>query len=229
MPLLLERSLRLGALLAALAPVPALAAGTAVVTDHSSGAGDTMTLAWLDDGSLRINADADNPDNYMLIQGDKVYAVSFEAGAPLVMEVGGMLKALGGLAQDGQGVDQPLPARIASVEPTGKTETVAGIEGRVYQITAADQDGAQKTVEAVLTNDARAAEMTRVFVTGLLSVFEQGRADDILTALPADGKGMLRYGNDYALASISDRAPAADQFKLPAPPMDLASMLKGMQ
>ncbi|MFA7437761.1 hypothetical protein [Castellaniella sp.] len=229
MSVLRKPFLYLGALWIALVPLAAVAAGTATVVDRTSGSGETMKLAWQDDGSLRINVDAENPDEFMLIRDGKVYAVAFEDGAPLVMEVSGMLKAMGGMLQNGLGADQPLPADIASVEPTGQTETVAGLPGRVYRITAVDADGERTSVEAVLTDDARAAEMTRVFMTGILSLFGQGQADDFLAALPADGKGMLRYGSDYALGSISGQAPHADQFELPAPPVDLAEMLKRAQ
>ncbi|MDN5844039.1 MAG: hypothetical protein L0H54_11420 [Alcaligenaceae bacterium] len=224
----LWRPVSLSAVAMASLPMLASAAGTATIEGKSMSDGP-ITIMWQDDGALRINPDPNAPENYMIVRDGKVYNVSRGDGKPMVMEVGGMLKAFGAMAADSQKGEQAIPAGIESVEATGKSETVAGIEGHVYKVTTVNADGTKKTGEVVLSSDPRATEMTEMYMTTMLSIFAQSDPQAILDALPDDERGMLRYDQDYYLTSISGDAPAADQFKLPAKPTNLADMLKNLQ
>lgn len=206
-----------------------LAAGSATLLDRSSDGAGTLTVLWQDDGTLRMNMDPDQPKDFMLLKDDKAYAVTYEEGAPMVLEVGGMLKTLSAFGSQMPEAEPMVPVGITSVKSTGRTETVAGITGRVYQITVADEDGESHSQEVVLTDDARAVEMTRVVLRKLLTMLEQGNADDVLAALPSKDKGLLRYGDDYVLTRLSGDAPDPAQFELPAKPMDLSGLLQQLR
>lgn len=228
----IKRNLRLSVRLTALAvtslPMLALAAGTATIEGKSMSDGP-ITIMWQDDGAMRMNPDPNSPGNYMIVHDGKVYNVSRSGGKPMVMEVGGMLKAFGAMATEGQKGKDAIPAGIESVQATGKSETVAGIDGHVYKVTVVNADGTKKTGEVVLSSDPRVTEMTQMYMTTMLSVFGQSDPQEYLDALPDDERGLLRYDQDYYLTSISGEAPAADQFKLPAKPINFADMLKNLQ
>ena len=229
----LLRNVRLPVFLPALAmisvPMLAMAAGTATIEGKSVEGDGAITIMWQDDGAMRINADPSSPENYMIVREGKIYSVFNNDGTPMVMEMGGMLKAFGAIANDLQEGGQTIPAGIESVEATGKTETVAGIKGHVYKVTVVNDDGTTKTDDAVFSSDANVTEMTRIYMETMLSIFDQSDPESFLQALPDNERGLLRYGQEYRLASISGQAPAADQFTLPAKPTNLADMLKNLQ
>src|SRR3546814_17467482 len=160
MPRNLGRPVCLSAFATASLPMLALAAGTATIDGKSMSDG-AITIMWQDDGALRINPDPNTPENYMIIRDGKVYNVSRSDGKPMVMEVGGMLKAFGAMAADSQTGEQAIPAGIESVKATGKSETVAGIEGHVYKVTTVKADGPKKTDEATLSSDPRRTKEDR--------------------------------------------------------------------
>lgn len=229
----LLRNLRLPVFLPALSiislPMLAVAAGTATIEGNSVDSTGSITIMWQDDGAMRINADPSSPENYMIAREGKIYSVFSNEGTPMVMEMGGMLKAFGAMANDLQEGGQTIPASIESVEATGRSETVAGIKGNVYKVTVVNDDGTTKTDDAVFSSDANVTEMTRIYMETMLSIFDQNDPETFLQALPENERGLLRYGQEYRLASISGQAPSADQFKLPAQPTNFADMLKNLQ
>lgn len=229
----LLRNLRLPVFVSALAvtsvPMLVVAAGTATIEGNYAENDGAITIMWQDDGTMRINADPSSPENYMIVRDGKIYSVFSNDGTPMVMEMGGMLKAFGAIANDLQEDGQAIPAGIESVEATGKSETVAGIKGHVYKVTVLNDDGTTTTDDAVFSSDAKATEMTRIYMETLLSIFDRGDPESFLQALPDNERGLLRYGQEYRLASISGQAPAADQFTLPAQPTNFADMLKNLQ
>lgn len=217
------------ALTLAAVPVSLLAAGSATLLDRSTDEDSTFTVLWQDDGTLRMNMDPEQPKDFMLIQGDKAYAVSYEGGTPMVLEVGAMIKTLGAFSEQMQQGEHSVPVGITSVKSTGRTENVAGLTGRVYQITVKDDEGKSHSQEVVLTDDARAVEMTRVVMGNLLSLLDQGHVEDVLSALPEHDRGLLRYGDDYVVTRVSGDEPDPAQFKLPAQPMDLGGLLQQLR
>ncbi len=208
-------------LLAALLPLPALAGGTATVQSGQ----EVTRVSWQAGGAIRIN-DADDAD-YMLVRDGKAYAVTMEDGQPQVMELGGMMKAFADAAQQ-SGQAQALPDKVDSVVATGKSETVAGIRGQVYQVTITDKAGKTKTEEAVLTSDPLVVEMTRTYLNSFHAMFGSDVADKLSAALPKDQPGILRMGTDLALKSISGVEPPAAQFELPAEPISMEQLMKGL-
>lgn len=226
---LLRNSRLLSALIMAVLPMLTLAAGTATIEGKSIEDNGAITVMWQDDGVMRINMDPTSSDNYMLLRDGKIYNVFNNEGQPMVMEMSGMMKAFGAMAKDAQNGEQMIPAGIESVEATGKSETVAGIKGHVYKVTVIDTDGTKKTDDAVFSSDATATEMTRIYMETMLSVFDLSDPESFLKELPDNERGLLRYGKDFYLTSISDQAPAADEFTLPAQPSNFADMLKNLQ
>lgn len=210
-------SIQLLVLLAALLPAAVWAGGVATI---QSG-GENMKIAWQDDGAVRM--DTSDAGQYMIMRDGKMYSVSMQNGQPMVMELSGMLKAMAKSQKQPEGT---LVGHVDKVEATGASETIAGIEGRVYRITTTGPDGKTETVETVLTDNPLVVAMTKAYMEALLGMMAPEAAESLMAALPDDDRGMLRSGTDFKLTSISADAPDPSQFELPAEPKSLAKMMQ---
>jgi len=209
-------------LAAMLLPLAALAGGTATIQTS----GDTMQIAWQDDGAVRI--DTAGKSAYMIGRNGKLYSVRMENGQPQVIDMTGMIKMLAAVA--GKSGDMPTPfGQIDSITATGDSATVAGIEGRVYKVTVTDSDGQTETRKTVLTDDPLVVAMTQTYVDALLGALAPKVAASLNAKLPADDRGLLRSGDgDFVLIAISGEEPDASLFKLPAKPKDMGNLIQMM-
>ena len=155
-------------------------------------------------------------DNYFLVSEDDQYMVSRTEEGWQVLEIGSMTKALVSFAS--QYAEQLTGATQAGeLEPTGRTERVAGIKGEVYRY----YDEEEKTeVEVVLTKDRDVVEATRAMMETFASLFgeEEARAQSEEAFW---GKGLLlsrSEDSEFRLASVSDKAVPKSRFELPAEP-----------
>src|SRR5699024_10374170 len=127
-----------------------------------------------------------------------MYSVSMQNGQPMVLDMSGMFKMFSAMAKKSQ--KQPtgtLIGHVDKVEATGATETVAGIEGRVYRITTTSPEGKTETVEAVLTDNPQVVAMTKAYMDAMLGMLAPETADSLMATLPDDDRGLLRSGTDF--------------------------------
>lgn len=209
---------------ATLLPLATLAGGTATIESD----GQTSTIHWQDNGNLRMGLG--QTDGYLVVREGTPYTVINRGGTPMVMDMSGMLKTFASMG--GKSADKNNPfGSIDAVKATGDSETVAGIQGQMYQITVTDADGQTQTTEAVLTADPVVQEMTQAYMDGVQAMFGTDEITrDFLDKLPADKRGLLRSGDDFKLVSIAGDTPSNDLFALPAEPQSLGSMMqKAMQ
>jgi hypothetical protein len=226
----------------ALALMPALAwAGGKAVVESGDGSSNQVrsSIEYDGKGALRMDV-ADQPGNYMLVRDGKVYSVVSQDGQPVVMDLGAMMKMMGGMAQQ-MAAQQPMAGsrdvvEFVSLSATGGSESVAGVDGRVYQLTYVDGNGQRQTETVVLSADARAHELTQAMFTMSTTM-----AQTMQIALPSGGQrlqseiaggkqGILRYGSQFRVLSFDGGSPAASRFALPAEPVQmpgLGGMLSG--
>ena len=156
-------------------------------------------------------------ENYFLLSGDDQYMVSRTEEGWQVLEIGSMTKTLVSFAAQ-YAEQMPVASESGELEPTGRTERVAGIKGEVYRYYDEDQ---QAEVEVVLTKNRAVIEVTRAMMAALASLL----GDDNLRAQskrPYEGKGLLlsrSEDSEFRLASVSDKAVPKSRFELPAEPM----------
>lgn len=224
-----QRLSRLWLVLAACAPVWALAAGSAT---FDSGGGDTSHLRWQDAQTVRM--DMADGEGHMVLRQGKLYMVNPQAaksGMPPVMEIGAMMQGFAQAFDAGNGdqaVAQALSSRVQSVKKTGKTETVAGIQGEVYDLVFTDRQGKTDRVQAVFTSDAQAVEMTEAYLAFTGALIGPERVADFSQAMPKGQRGLLRLGDDMRVQTISRQGPGAELFELPAAPVNMNEMMKGV-
>lgn len=207
--------------LSACLPLVAMAAGTATIKADN---GKIVKASWLNPETVRV--DRNSKPGYMLLRDGRVYSVTQDNGQPRVIDMSGMIKGLVSMAEGSSNKKFALP-EITSMKDTGKSETVAGIKGEVYKVTATT-NGKTQTREIVLTDNPTAVELTHVYVHTINSIAGQNMGSKFLNQLPEGRRGILRMGHDFTIESISGNAPSADLFKLPAKPKSMVDFLQNL-
>lgn len=208
----------------ALSPLCAWAAGTATIETD----GEANTMAWLNSHTIRLDMPSTD-GGYMISRDGKTYIVSPDAtaGMPPVMEIGGIMQGFADVVNSSEGGKaSPLAMRITSIKATGQGETVAGIDGDVYEVTTTDKQGKSKTVQAVFTDDPLAVEMTAAYLSWSETMVGASMIAEFTGALPKGKRGLLRMGDDMVVQSITANPPAASAFELPAKPVNMGDMMK---
>lgn len=211
------------ALCSALAASPLTFAGKAVVTSRDGGSADFEYA----DGMLRVGSNQ-SQNSYMLLRDGTMYVVSLEGDQPMVFNASSMMK---GMAQrTTQMAPATLNSEFVSLEDTGRDETIAGMNGDVYLLTYLEDNGKEQTEEMVLSTDARAREF-RDALFSMSSIaedlageeaMEQGR--DLKTRMDDMNVGVLRFGQEMTVTSITGETIPAERFELPAQPMNLQGL-----
>ena len=195
---------------------PASASSVTYEIETESESGETAMSFEFRNDMARMNF---SEDNYFIVSEDVQYMVSRTEEGWQVLEIGSMTKALVSFAS--QYAEQMTGATQAGeLEPTGRTERVAGIKGEVYRY----YDKEQKTeVEVVLTKNREVVEATKAMMETFASLFgeEEARAQSDEAFW---GKGLLlsrSEESEFRLASVSDKAVPKSRFELPAEPTKL--------
>lgn len=188
-------------------PLPALAdvIGTYLIT-HGDRT-QSMTLTYKDDQHIRMDT---GQGNYLLITGDKVYAVANAQGKVQAVDLASMPKFL---LPKGKAADEGNVA----IRKTGRSETIAGIKGDVYEIVV---DG--ETSEAVLSTDRRAAPLSKAFLAmakRMGDVLGGDTADAIEAATREAQKygygALLRANRQMVLQAVADSPLPVSYYQLP--------------
>lgn len=207
----------------------AFASGSAKI---SLGNNETMQLDWLSNGAIRMSTQADNA-SYLIVRDNQTYAVSHEGGEVRVFDLSSMFKMLGSVAKDMSPInlEQELDANwdINNYENTGKTETIAGIKGEVYQVKFNNKNNKTETETLVLTNNPIVVEMTQTYFNIFKAMTSLEKNSSLNQLFPGDKKGLLRVGNHFKVMNISNTAPSEKRFELPAKPQSFADMMQEMQ
>ena len=202
--------------LLSLAAVSLSLPGYASSVTYETETGETAMSFEFGDDIARMNA---GEENYFVLSGEGHYMVSRTEEGWQVMEIGSMTKALVSFAAQ-YAEQMPGASESGELEPTGRTERVAGIKGEVYRYYDEDE---KKEVEVVLTKNREVVEVTRGMMAALASLL----GDDDLRAQSKrayEGKGLLlsrSKDSEFRLASVSDKAVPKSRFELPAEPMKM--------
>lgn len=204
-------------------------AGTAVVTSSD---GNESTFEY-DSGLLRMSSGSESA--YAVIRDNTFYTVMRENGQAMVFDAGSMMRGMGKAAA--QQLPTDINVNVLSLQKTGRSETVAGIPGEVYELRFKDENGKTQNEELVLSTDPRAKEFRDALFL-MLNIaaklvpgesVDSGR--DIQQRLSKLDAGVLRYGQEMAISRIDDNKVDPARFELPAPPMNmqgLGDLFKGM-
>lgn len=175
-----------------------------------------MVISVRDDNHVRMDMDK---NNFLLLTGSKTYSVRKEGKGWVAMdmaEIGKMTSAMGGMPFAGTDEDYDDDSADGEFRDTGRTETVAGYKGRVYEVTDADGE----RYEVVLTNHKDITSLTRGMVRfGQQSAQNMGFADAMdlpLDVVNSGYTGMLRQDKNVKLLSVDTSDKGKGYFELPS-------------
>ncbi|MCK2184141.1 hypothetical protein [Halomonas getboli] len=216
------RHLMTGLLLAV--SLPALADGQAILESQSGQGNATMQVSWAGD-DLRMDFPQQAQAGYMLLKDGKGYMVSQMQGQTMVMDMARLKEMAESMGNDQAvaGLTSQQADSVESLEATGEQQTVAGLEGDVYQLAWTDKAGNAHDDTLVLSDDARVRELMSAFHAYQRTM--TGDPDPIAMALEERGLGMLSFGDRFRIASLSDETPAASRFTLPEDAMTFEDMM----
>ena len=177
--------------------------------------GQTRTeVYYQDDDHIRINA---GQKGYMLVSGDKVYSVMNQGGRKVAMDMGEMGKAMAKFSQGGSSSGDNVTTDV-EIRKTGKTETVAGFEGHVHEVTI---DG--RTLEVVLSDNPRVVAATQGFLKAMvragqmLDPEDSGSTRKMLKDLDETGYGgILRQKDGLTLVEATEVDKPDSFYQLPS-------------
>ncbi len=192
--------------------------------DMETSDGNHMKVEY-DGDNLRI--DTGQAGSYMVVNADGMYVINTSGGKVTVLDIGKMMGMFGDMASTAPSV---ATSKIVSLKAKGQREDYAGMRGEVYTLEYIESGSDQvQTAELVLSDDPRAIKLTKA-ITGMASamVTASGRSDqganDLQERMASLDKGVLRYGNDMWVTTISSRAIAKERFVLPAKPADMSNL-----
>jgi hypothetical protein len=199
--------------------------------------GDKVTLITRDSRHVRMDV---SPENYMLLQKDKIYSVSKdEDGQWMVMDMSQMKGLAGGglsgLLTGGAAPAAVIPDKAYTVkyDKTGKKEEIAGYTGVVYNMTTLEDGKVVDQDEIVLCSHEDLKKVNDAWSVIALQMGEfmgekEAKSLEKATkeANAAGYGGMLRYGKDMKLESLKKQSLAAATYEIPAGAqvMDMGAM-----
>ncbi|MFM9269789.1 hypothetical protein ACJ7V3_05960 [Halomonas elongata] len=206
------------------AAAPALADGQATLEAQSDQGGVTMNVRWAGE-NLRMDFPGQSQAGFMLLRDGKGYLVSQVQGQTMVMDMAklkDMAENMGG--SEVETITGKQASRVDALEATGDSESIAGLEGDVYRLQWTDKNGSAHDDELVLSDDPQVLELMSAFHDYQRSM--TGESDPIATTLEERGLGMLRFGDRFRLAELSDASPAPDIFELPEDAKSFEDMMR---
>ena len=209
-------------------------AGGSAVIEAGMGTNAVRTAIEFGDGNMRMGTAMPGMEGYMVMTETGIYMVTGMGGRPTVLDLGALMSMMGGMAGDmlqaqGVGLNNGI-GQVIELADTGREEVVAGIIGRVYNLTFTNDRGNPQTQEIVLGRDPALRELSNTMATwarmmaAYVSV-DVGGYQDTMDTLLAHGDGILRMGSAYRLVSLDGSAPPAARFTLPAAPQQLPAWL----
>jgi hypothetical protein len=168
-------------------------------------------------------------DGYLVVRDNSIYSVMQADGRTLVIDASSAMKGMGSAIA--QATPSDFNAEVVSLEKTGRSETIAGIKGDVYDLRFVDEDGKEQNEELVLSDDSRALDFRDALFLMMGAAVQALDIDEttdgakvMRNQLEALDAGILRYGGDLTLTRIDGDSVDPERFTLPAEPMDMSNL-----
>ena len=172
-----------------------------------------MSISVRDERHVRMDV---APDTFLLLKGDKTYSVRKDGKRWVAMDMAEMKNLFGGDMGYEEDYDEADEGGDVSIRDTGRTETIAGYRGKVFEVVS---DGEKD--EVVMTDHKDLVGITRgMNRLSLQNMNNMGMADDLSPDLlekmfPAGYAGMMRQGRDMVLVSVDKSNKGSGYFDLP--------------
>lgn len=183
----------------------------------------SMQISYKDDSHLRLNMGA---DSYALYVEGKVYMLTKAGGSWMATDLA-QLKQMMSNMPFAQKEQAPAPSeKDYKMVKTGRTETVAGYEGNVYEFTDLRNN---KKYDAVLSEHDDIASLYKGLMKISREIANSAGMGDQIPEMPAVQGGLLRQGNNLRLTSVDKSDKGQSYYRLPeGVQMQRFSMPEGM-
>jgi len=204
-----------------------------VTAVFNAGGQENITIEYRDDNHVRMSAPG---GGYLIITGGEGYIAAqdgrnwtvfrFRDMAAMISRMGASMGAMG---LGGGEINILDVDGTPEIRNTGRTETVAGISGEVYEVISTNaSNGNREVTELVLSGHADALSAYQGFMRITTMMGEMAGIQG-LDALMDDtyglaGKAVLRADNDWILTSVNRGNIPDANFALPAQPMDMPNI-----
>jgi hypothetical protein len=184
---------------------------------YRDGGSGLQTIKYADKKHVRLDMmDVSNHETTMMKLGDKVYMIHGEV-------VQDMEELAGMMAMMGKGSKKHADHAPLKYVDTGRTETIAGITGKVYSF---EERGKRHEVVLAKNKDLQAAVLGLVELTKAMSsvssdknAMGQAQEDASLKSM-----AMLRLDDHIRLQSMNKKGISKSVFELPAKPQQTGGM-----
>ena len=178
--------------------------------------GNQMTITYRDDNHIRIQV---SDSNYLLVSPAGSYLLSRQGDSWMGMDMN-TLKAVGALngllGQQADTTGSSADKAEVSFSDTGKTEAIAGYQGRVYQVKT---QGRQHEVVLSEHQDIARLQLAMLKLSSRMTG-EMGINDAnfsvLMDAAEKDGRGVIRLDNTMRLKQVQRIQKDHQLFQLPA-------------
>lgn len=194
----------------------ALADVTAVYKMTSANGNGSQTIKYVDNQHIRVDMSNRKVTLSMLKLGDKIYSIT----GKVVQDMDQLAQLMAAMGKGKK--SKHKTAKPIKYKDTGKTETIAGIKGKVYRFTERGKQhevvlgkhkGLQDAVQGLIKITQSATGMMPD--NGLKSI----QQDTLLKSL-----ALLRLDNKVRLKSISTKSIPKSTFKLPSKPQQMGGI-----
>jgi len=177
----------------------------------------TQTIRYADKQHVRLDmSGAANQKMSMLKLGDKVYSITGKVVQDM-SQLAGMMASMGVGKKGGNKAQAPI-----KYEDTGRTETIAGIRGKVYRFV---ENGKRHEVVLGKNKDLQDAALGVVEITkAATGMMPFGSSNRIQQDASIKSMALLRLDDRIRLQSINTSAVPATTFTLPSKPQQMGGM-----
>lgn len=191
---------------------------TAVYKMTSPDGSGTQTIHYADKQHVRVDMANDNVNRSMslLKLDDKVYSITGKVVQDM-SQLAGMMASMGKARTDKHREQAPI-----KYEDTGKTETIAGIKGKVYRFV---EHGIQHEVVLGRHNDLQAAVLGVVEISkSSLGMMPEDSTNRIQQDVSVKNMVLLRLDDRIRLESIDTSDIPSSTFELPSKPQQMGNL-----
>lgn len=208
-------------LFATLLSLPAFA-GSALIESGEGGDRQRAELEYRD-GKLRVQAQGE-PGGTMILRDGRIYTIA----EGMVIDLAGMAGMMGQSGMNAISTGPDDLVRYLGLDNTGRSETIAGVSGKVHLLRFVDRSGQSQSEELVLSADPRARELgeaLQLMSNGFREIFGRSEAPgEAQLQASLQGQGVLRYGKEFRVVSFGSTQPSPSRFELPSAPQQLPSL-----
>ena len=196
-------------------PVAAQAASDIIAT-YTYTDGTKVTLCTRDAQHVRMDT---SPTAYTLLSNGKVYSVNCDGGQCQVYDLSAMTAGMaGGMTSMFGGGDDSDDNYEVRYEKTGKTETVAGYKGAVYNAVIFENGKVVEREEMVMSDHSNIKKVTDAWIAmseAMTQTMGKSFQDSLDEAKKMGYGGILRYGKEMRLTKLTVKNLDSSYYKLP--------------